>query len=59
MQPLTPNERREVEQKINTIKNLCSDQRAVLSYRDKELWLKVLSMALAQDDAILEEWRKR
>lgn len=68
MQPLTPNERREIEQ-IKTKLTTCqtasvdlydeNDNPILDNVGNRDLWLKVLSMALAQNDAILDEWRKR
>ena len=68
MQPLTPAERREIERVKN---ELLSCQTASVDLYDendnpildnignRELWLKVLTMALETNEALSEAWARR
>lgn len=72
MQPLTPSERREIERIKNYITegkivgidfygdwdNLIDNLNFGDNQTDKELWLKVLSMALEHNEAIEKSWRE-
>ena len=70
MQPLTPTERRKVEEiKSHVLNSRCEnvyfetfDHEGDLVYVDtlagKELWLKVLTMALKCNEVLQKEWNK-
>ena len=65
MQPLTPAERREIERakdaiKQSGVKGLSIEDAfdSIYFSSNKELWLKVLTMALSQNEAVMAEWRK-
>lgn len=61
MRILTPTEQREVERIKQSISKLyfpTDDVTIVIDYHYKELWLNILDLALQQNDAMKESWRK-
>lgn len=64
MQPLTPSERREVEEVKEELRKSYNQTFGIqindnTEVYDKDLWLKVLSMALEHSETLMSEWRKR
>ena len=61
MQPLTPAERREIEvlrQDIIAIRQNLDSHSIMFSPKNKELWLKVLTMALECNEALETSWKR-
>lgn len=66
MQPLTPNERREVEKRKKDAENIrqytgnyTMRMAITITPKNADLWLKVLSMALEHNDKLSDEWRSK
>ena len=60
MQPLTPAERREIERIKLNIVELRQGGHISTAFNDsnRELWLKVLTMALKCNEVLQKEWNK-